>query len=206
MTSSSCSTSASSSASRTASEAHPDANRVLTRQMRLLGTPAYMPPERIGHPSDVDARADVYGVGVLIYFLTAGRAPFPGNDQADILREVLATPAPRLADVMPSVPAQLDDLVARCLAKPPIERPGAIGDIQTVLASVTLPPWTRDNARAWWETLARGSSGRRQRQRPRRGHLTDGCFRPILLKNSLRGTWTKSRPLRTAQDRRSSLG
>ena len=66
-----------------ASEAYPDANRVLTRQVRLLGTPAYMPPERIGHPSDIDARADVYGVGVLIFFLTAGRAPFAGNDEAD---------------------------------------------------------------------------------------------------------------------------
>ena len=51
--------------------------------MRLLGTPAYMAPERIGHPSDVDPRADVYGVGALIFFLAAGRAPFAGDDEAD---------------------------------------------------------------------------------------------------------------------------
>ena len=57
---------------------------------------------------------------------------------------------------MPSVPAQLDELVARCLAKAPIERPGAVGDISTVLASVSLPPWTRDNARTWWETWREG--------------------------------------------------
>ncbi len=134
-----------------ATDAHPDASRVLTRQVRLLGTPAYMPPERIGHPSDVDARTDVYGVGALIYFLSAGRPPFGGDDQASVLREVLATPAPRLADAVPGVPEALDDLVARCLAKLPIERPGAIGDIQMVLASLRLPPWTRDRARAWWE-------------------------------------------------------
>ncbi len=133
------------------SDAYPDANRVLTRQVRLLGTPAYMAPERIGHPSDVDPRTDVYGVGALIFFLTAGHAPFGGDDQASILREVLATTAPRLADVVPDVPAALDDLVARCLAKVPQERPGAIGDIQKVLASLGLPPWTRDDARAWWE-------------------------------------------------------
>ncbi len=76
---------------------YPDAKRALTRQVRLLGTPAYMAPERIGAPSGVDARADVYGVGTLIYFLLAGRAPFEGADEAAILREVLATPAPRLS-------------------------------------------------------------------------------------------------------------
>ena len=134
-----------------APETHPDASRVLTRQVRLLGTPAYMPPERIGHPSDVDARTDVYGVGALIYFLSAGRPPFVGDDQASVLREVLAMPAPRLADAVPGVPEALDDLVARCLAKLPIERPGAIGDIQMVLASLRLPAWTRDRARGWWE-------------------------------------------------------
>jgi len=141
-----------------APEAHGDANRVLTRQVRLLGTPAYMPPERIGHPSDVDARTDVYGVGALIYFLSAGRPPFAGGDQATILRHVLATTAPRLADAVPGVPAALDDLVARCLAKVPNERPGAVRDLQTVLVSLPLPPWTRDDARAWWESWREGRS------------------------------------------------
>ena len=134
-----------------ASNDYSDAKRALTRQVRLLGTPAYMPPERIGKPSDVDARADVYGVGALIFFLIAGRAPFAGGDEAAILRDVLATPAPRLSDVVPGVPAALDDLVARCLAKVPIERPGAVRDIVVVLESLRLPPWTRDDARVWWE-------------------------------------------------------
>ncbi len=119
-----------------------------------------MPPERIGHPSDVDARTDVYGVGALIYFLSAGRPPFAGDDQASILREVLASPAPRLADAVPGVPEALDDLVARCLAKLPIERPGTVGDIAMVLEGLRLPPWTRDDARSWWE-LWRESERRR---------------------------------------------
>ena len=130
---------------------YPDAKRALTRQVRLLGTPAYMAPERIGAPSGMDARADVYGVGTLVYFLLAGRAPFEGADEAAILREVLATPAPRLSSVTPGIPAALDDLVARCLAKDPMARPGTVGDVATVLASLRLPPWTREQARAWWE-------------------------------------------------------
>ncbi len=129
---------------------YPDAGRALTRQVRLLGTPAYMPPERIGQPSDVDARADVYGVGTLIYFLLAGRAPFDGPDEGAILRAVLASPAPRLSDSMAGVPAALDALVERCLAKDPSQRPVAVGDIAAVLATLRLPAWTREQARAWW--------------------------------------------------------
>ena len=134
-----------------ASEAYPDAGRALTRQVRVLGTPAYMPPERVGRPSDVDARADVYGVGALIYFLVAGRAPFAGEDEAVILRQVLTTPAPRLAESAHGIPEALDELVARCLAKEAADRPNAVGDIAAVLASLDLAPWTRDDARAWWE-------------------------------------------------------
>ncbi|MCC7327500.1 MAG: serine/threonine protein kinase [Burkholderiales bacterium] len=129
---------------------HPDANRVLTRQVRLLGTPAYMPPERIGAPSDVDARSDIYGVGALIYFLVCGRAPFVGDDEAAILRQVLATSAPRISDALPGVPPALDDLVARCLAKVPEERPAAVDEIVGTLTALELPSWTRDNARTWW--------------------------------------------------------
>ena len=75
-----------------APDAHPNESRALTRQVRLLGTPAYMAPERIGAPSGVDARADIYGVGALIFFLVAGRPPFEGTDEAALLRQVLADP------------------------------------------------------------------------------------------------------------------
>ena len=134
-----------------AADDHPDARRALTKQLRVLGTPAYMPPERIGHPSDVDARADVYGVGAVVFFLVAGRAPFAGDDEAAILREVIAAPAPRLSALVPGIPPALDDLVARCLDKDPKARPGAVGDVAAVLATLSLPPWTRERARAWWE-------------------------------------------------------
>jgi serine/threonine-protein kinase len=134
-----------------APDAHPNETRALTRQVRLLGTPAYMAPERIGAPSGVDARADIYGVGALIFFLVAGRPPFEGTDEAALLRQVLADPVPRLAELVRGVPTPLDDLVARCLAKAPVERPGAVGDIVAVLESLRLPPWTREDARNWWD-------------------------------------------------------
>jgi serine/threonine-protein kinase len=144
-------------------EVAPDADakeaRVLTRQFRLLGTPAYMAPERIGQPSGTDTRADIYGVGALIFFLVAGRAPFMGDDEAALLREVIATPAPRLSDLAPDTPVSLDDLVMRCLAKIPGERPGSVADIVTILGSLQLPPWTREDARRWWEAWRERGTG-----------------------------------------------
>ncbi len=151
-------------------DAHPDERRALTRQVRLLGTPAYMAPERIGAPSAVDARVDVYGVGAVIYFLAAGRPPFQDRDEAALLREVLATPAPRLAGSVPAVPPALDALVARCLAKSPTERPGAIGDVVAVLEALQVAPWTREDARSWWELWresARAAAAAADQDRPR---------------------------------------
>lgn len=134
-----------------ASGDYPDAQRVLTRQVRLLGTPAYMAPERVGAPSDVDPRADLYGVGALVYYLVTGHPPFDGETEADILRAVLSTPARRLRDSLPDVPEELDEFVARSLAKEPGVRPRDIGQIVEVLQRLDLPPWTRDDARAWWD-------------------------------------------------------
>src|SRR4029079_15067484 len=90
---------------------YPDAQRALTRQVRLLGTPSYMAPERIGAPEGVDPRADVYGIGALIYFLATARTPFDGESEADILRDVLSAEAPQLRDAMPDAPAALEGLV-----------------------------------------------------------------------------------------------
>jgi len=129
---------------------YPDAQRALTRQVRLLGTPSYMAPERIGAPEGVDPRADVYGIGALIYFLATARPPFDGESEADILRDVLSAEAPQLRDAMPDAPAALEGLVARCLAKKPELRPRTIEEVAAVLGALELQPWTREDARAWW--------------------------------------------------------
>jgi eukaryotic-like serine/threonine-protein kinase len=134
---------------------HPDADRALTRQVRLLGTPAYMAPERIGTPQAVDPRADVYGVGGLVFFLATGRPPFDGDNEAEILRDVLSAEAPRLRDALPQVPPALDELVARCLAKDADLRPRGMDEIVAVLASLDVDPWTREDARAWWQARSR---------------------------------------------------
>ena len=82
----------------------------VTQAGSVAGTPAYMPPEQAGgHSDEVDARADVYALGAILYECLTGRAPYAGNSAAEIVRAVLVGPPPR-PDGAPS------ELEAACLA------------------------------------------------------------------------------------------
>ena len=146
-----------------ASAAYPDAQRALTRQVRLLGTPAYMAPERVGAPSDVDPRADVYGVGALIYFLASGTRAVRRR-RTRRTSSATCSPPPRRASpaIVPGLPAALDELVARCLAKEPGDRPADVGDV-AARARVARPSSVdAEEARAWWEAWRERHAGRPQ--------------------------------------------
>jgi eukaryotic-like serine/threonine-protein kinase len=92
----------------------------LTRAGERLGTQSYMSPEQL-QCRPVDARTDVYGVGVLLYQLLTGRLPFTGADAAEVERLHLEAPPPSMALQAP-VPPALDAVAARCLAKRPDDR------------------------------------------------------------------------------------
>jgi serine/threonine-protein kinase len=93
----------------------------LTETGAILGTPAYMAPEQASG-GVVDARTDVYGLGALLYHALTGRPPFQGGSALATIARVLrdAPAAPR--GLVPGVPAPLQAVVLRCLAKAPDER------------------------------------------------------------------------------------
>ena len=98
----------------------------LTAEGWVLGTPAYMAPERLSN-RPYDGRADVYSLGVMLFEMLTGRRPFlPRNNDAMsmILQHVNDAP-PTLRSVHPAVPATFEPLVARCLGKNPDHRPTA---------------------------------------------------------------------------------
>ncbi len=131
--------------------------RDLTRALRVLGTPAYMAPERIEHPDSADARSDLYALGAVGFFLLAGRAPFDGDSDLSLAYRVVHTPAPRASSVAATaVPDELDGLLDRCLAKSADDRPGSAAEVAAALDRLLVAtPWTNLQARAWWE--ARGA-------------------------------------------------
>ena len=87
----------------------------------ILGTIAYMAPEQI-RGTAVDARADVFALGVVLFEMLVGRRPFGGFTSADVMSAILQQGAAPLATLRPDAPAQLAWLVRRCLAKDPDRR------------------------------------------------------------------------------------
>jgi serine/threonine-protein kinase len=127
--------------------------RDLTRALRVLGTPAYMAPERIEQPDSADMRSDLYALGAVGFYLLTAKAPFEGDSDLALAYRVVHTPAPRVSSVAAeAVPADLDDLIARCLAKSTEQRPASAAEVAAELDRLLVAaPWTNQQARTWWE-------------------------------------------------------
>jgi serine/threonine protein kinase len=108
----------------------------LTRTGEVLGTPYYMPPEQVFGEHDVDHRADVWSLGVILYECLAGCRPFEGSNAGQILKAIMMGKLRPLADIAPRVPEAVSSLVARMLT---IERPERPSDLREVLE--TLRPF-----------------------------------------------------------------
>ncbi|HZQ77762.1 MAG TPA: AAA family ATPase [Acidimicrobiia bacterium] len=105
----------------------------LTKEGMMVGTVAYMAPEQaLGQ--DVDARADLYSLGALLYELLTGRPPFVGPDAVAVISQQINTPPMAPWWHNPAVPKELGSLVLELLAKTPEERPTDAGEIRRRLA------------------------------------------------------------------------
>lgn len=93
-----------------------------TQTGQVMGTPRYMAPEQIRGLRQIDLRADVYSLGVLLYQLLTGRTPFEGSEYQIALAQV-QTPPPDPRTFVPDLPAALVQVVLRALAKDPAGRP-----------------------------------------------------------------------------------
>jgi tetratricopeptide (TPR) repeat protein len=116
-----------------------------TRTGAVLGTPAYMAPEQARGQRDVDARADVFSLGCVIFECLTGQPPFSGGQVLAVLAKILLAEAPRLSASRADVPASLDDLVARMLSKSKHDRPrdaAAVREQLDVIASTGEPSRT----------------------------------------------------------------
>lgn len=108
----------------------------LTRTGAIIGTPAYMAPEQARGDAEIDARADIYGLGATLFEIVAGRPPHVGPTPIAILARLVTTPAPRLTEVAPDAPLALDDLLASMLATHPEERPSRVADVALRLRAI----------------------------------------------------------------------
>lgn len=118
-------------------ELHADESRDLTVGLRILGTPAYLAPERITTPGSTDPRSDLYAIGAVGFFLLTGHRPFESDGDLQLSHRILHETAPRASDLNPeNVIPVLDDLIASCLAKSPDERPASARELARAFAAL----------------------------------------------------------------------
>ncbi|HEX8113235.1 MAG TPA: protein kinase, partial [Kofleriaceae bacterium] len=123
----------------------------LTRTGMMLGTPGYMAPEQARAGGQIDARADVFALGCVLFECLTGVPPFDGDTTAAVLARILFDAAPRVSELWPEVPESLDALVAQMLAKDPALRPGDGASLAAALAALgpmanTAPVAPRERA------------------------------------------------------------
>jgi serine/threonine-protein kinase len=109
----------------------PDAT--LTRAGAVMGTPHYMAPEQM-RAQPVDARADVYAFGVILYESLTGQRPFDAQTYADLVLQVLGESAKPLTAHVPALPEELSQAVLRAMARDPSERFDSLRDLVDALA------------------------------------------------------------------------
>ncbi|UJR80163.1 Serine/threonine protein kinase [Sandaracinus amylolyticus] len=102
-----------------------DGSQRVTREGARIGTPVYMSPEQARGVPLIDARADVWAVGGLLYEMLAGRAPFRASGALEVLHSVIAKQPAPLRAVVPDVPAALDEAITVALSKRPQDRHGS---------------------------------------------------------------------------------
>jgi hypothetical protein len=123
----------------------------ITTSTTTIGTPLYMSPEHLLDPRGIDARADVFSLGVLLYKLTTRQQPFRGENSTQVTSQVLRGEVAPPSQVRPELPRELDAICAAALAKKPAERTQTVVELEAAVARLLSPEpppggWVMRNA------------------------------------------------------------
>ncbi len=109
----------------------------LTRSGVMVGTPSYMSPEQAAGERTLDGRSDIYGLGVMLYEMLAGEAPFTGPTAQAVIAKRFTDPAPSIRRLRPAVPASVDETIKKALANVPADRfPSGAAMVEALTAPV----------------------------------------------------------------------
>jgi len=129
----------------------PDESLQLTQEGAITGSPLYMSPEQALGEAEPDARGDIYSLGAVAYFLLTGQPPFDGDKPMKVLLAHARDEAPPLSQLRSDIPADLELVVLRCLAKRPEDRYQSVQSLSEALADCSAAAdWSREHAARWW--------------------------------------------------------
>jgi serine/threonine protein kinase len=123
----------------------------LTQAGSITGSPLYMSPEQATGDLDSDARGDIYSLGAVAYYLLTGLPPFGGDQPLKVIIAHATLDVLPPSHLRPEVPADLEAIILRCLAKRPNERFQDAASLSAALGHCAAAgQWGRDDAAQWW--------------------------------------------------------
>ena len=144
----------------------------LTRDGAVTGSPAFMSPEQAAGRHQIDARSDIYNVGAVAYYLLTGKLAFDRLSTLEMLHAHASEPFVPVREFAESVPADLQDVIRRCLEKDPNRRYQDAAALEKALAACeSSNPWTPERAEEWWREWGDGAafpSSREERESEQR--------------------------------------
>ena len=118
-----------------------EASAALTGSM-LIGTPAYMSPEQVQGAKTIDGRSDQYALGAILFEVLTGKQPYAATTPIGVAFKHVTEPVPRILSTNPHLPAQVQGIIERAMAKSPEARFASVGQMAAALASVANLPNT----------------------------------------------------------------
>lgn len=132
-----------------------------TQSTTVMGSPAYMSPEQARSAKHVDARADIYSLGAILYQLLSGYLPFQADSVAGMLVAIVSEDPIPLTEAAPGVPPELAAVVMSCLQKNKDKRPQTareLGQLLAPFASQRTSLWDADTERVTGQNLSEAAS------------------------------------------------
>ena len=111
----------------------------LTKGGAAIGSPAYMAPEQIRAAPNLDARADIWSLGTILFELLTGRCPFEAESVALMYQKVLTEDPPSLLELVPAAPTELNTIIQLCLQKESDDRFQTVQELASALRGVLRP-------------------------------------------------------------------
>jgi serine/threonine-protein kinase len=123
----------------------------LTHEGTVFGTPLFMSPEQARGSGDVDARSDIYSLGAVAYTLLTARPPFDRTNPLDVIIAHATDEVIPPSKLQPDVPADLEGVILRCLAKRPDDRFQDAESLEQALSECAAAgQWAQSDAARWW--------------------------------------------------------
>jgi serine/threonine-protein kinase len=139
----------------------------LTQDGFITGSPLFMSPEQATGDSEPDARSDIYSLGAVAYYLFTGAPPFPGDRPIQVIMAHAKEEVKPPSRLRSEIPADLDQVILRCLAKNPADRFSDADSLALALEQCQASSqWGRAQAAQWWHENELPRCQQQQRNEP----------------------------------------